>query len=362
MGAEGCSVHKPDTGPRLISWNITLRCPLRCAHCYVDAGDTDPADVLSTEEAKQVIDQICEIGSPVLILSGGEPLLRPDICELIAYGTARGLRMVMGTSGYTLDFTMAEKLKKAGLKAAAISIDSPDPDVHDAFRGVRGAWERAVSALRYCRDAGINRQINMTVTTPAIEPIHSVIRMGAAMGVTDYHIFFPVHTGRGEDVEPMEKEIYETLIRDILLNYHNSGLFVKPTCAPQFRRIAEESGINEDRWGRGCLAGITYCRIYATGEVTPCPYLAVSGGNLRETSFGEIWNNYPLFTTLRDPDLLGGKCGRCGYVDICGGCRARAYAGTRSLPARWCDGLRQPGSADGNVTAEDPWCPYIPGE
>lgn len=354
------TVKRGSDPPRLISWNITLRCPLKCAHCYVDAGATEPDDVLTTDEAEGVIDQICDVGSPILILSGGEPLLREDILRIIRYGTGRGLRMVMGTSGYGLDPQMAEDLKEAGLKAAAISIDSTDPSLHDAFRGVDGAWEQAVAAIRNCRDAGIGIQINMTVMRPSLDEVDAVIRMGREMGVTDYHIFFPVHTGRGEGIAPQNPLEYESMIADILRRYEKSGLSVRPICAPQFRRIGEEHGISDGGWGRGCLAGISYCRIYATGEVTPCPYLPVSAGNLREMTFSDIWTGSPLFIRLRDPDQLTGKCGICMHRTICGGCRARAYAGTRSVSTRWCDGLRHPEMTDGDPTSDDPWCPYIP--
>ncbi|WP_052418730.1 radical SAM/SPASM domain-containing protein [Methanolacinia paynteri] len=346
--------------PRLISWNVTLRCPLKCDHCYVDAGKSEAGDVLSTKEAEKVIDSISESGSPLLILSGGEPLMRDDICGLVAYGTKKGLRMAMGTSGFTLDENMARRLKDAGLKAVAISLDSVDPAFHDKFRGTAGAWEKAVSAIEYCKDADIDVQINMTMVSPDMKNVESVIGMGSSMGVSDYQIFFPVHTGRGENLEIQDPDNYETIIREILEKYNESDLNIRPTCAPQFRRIAKESGIDNKRWGRGCIAGISYCRIYANGEVTPCPYLPLSAGNLREKSFGDIWQNSGLFAALRDPGLLTGKCGRCGYTDICGGCRARAYAGSKTVPVRWCDGLMEPYYGTGEVCGEDPWCPYEP--
>jgi len=327
----------------------------------VDAGEEEAAGVLSTQEAFSVIDQICETGNPVVVLSGGEPLLRKDICDIARYGTEKGLRMVMGTSGYLIDQKTAVNLKKAGIRAVAISLDSKDPATHDSFRGLEGVWERAVQAIGYCRDAGIAVQINMSVMRSALDEVEDVIGLGTRLGVRDYQLFFPVPTGRALQIEPRSPEEYEELIRHILVRFRNSDLNIRPTCAPQFRRIADSLGIQNPAWGRGCLAGITYCRIYANGDVTPCPYLPVSAGNVRTTPFPEIWQNSPLFTALRDPDRLGGKCGRCSYRTICGGCRARAYRHRDTTPPLGCDGLAMPGDQAGDVCGEDPWCPYEPG-
>mgnify|MGYP000844952488 FL=1 len=349
-------------GPALISWNITLRCPLKCAHCYADAGESEAEGVLSTEEAFSVIDQIAAVGRPVVVLSGGEPLLREDIFEIARYGTERGLVMAMGTSGYLLDAETARRLAASGVRSVAISLDSADPDTHDAFRGVPGVWERAVAAIGHCLEAGLAVRINMTVMRPVLADVEGVLALGESLGVRDYQIFFPVETGRGREPGQGGPREYEDLIRDILLRYRESDLRVRPTCAPQFRRIAEEAGIEEPSgWSRGCMAGISYCRIYATGEVTPCPYLPVSAGNLRTTTFAGIWNHSVLFDVLRDPQRLTGKCGRCGYRAVCGGCRARAYRGADAVPARWCDGLMRPDDPCGEVSREDPWCPYEPG-
>ncbi|HET6580398.1 MAG TPA: radical SAM protein [Methanoregula sp.] len=347
--------------PRIISWNITLRCPLKCVHCYVNAGEDEAEGVLSTEEAFRVIDQIRSMGKPVVVLSGGEPLLREDIFAIARYGTEQGLRMVMGTSGYLLDQATAKKLSEAGIRAVAISIDSADPSVHDSFRGIVGVWERAVQAIRFCRDEDMSVQINMSVMGPSISDVQEVIEVGASLGVRDYQLFFPVPTGRARLIEPRSSLDYENLIRQILIRYQNSNLHIRPTCAPQFRRIAAELGITNPAWGRGCIAGIHYCRIFANGDVTPCPYLPVSAGNVRTTPFSEIWKNSELFAALRDPDLLTGKCGGCGFKTSCGGCRARAYRGDDTTSALWCDGLAYPETLNGEICGEDPWCSYQPG-
>ena len=346
--------------PRIISWNITLRCPLKCSHCYVDAGDKETDGVLSTEEAFSVIDQIRATGRPVVVLSGGEPLLRDDVYDIARYGTEQGLRMVMGTSGYLIDHDVAGKLSDAGIRSVAISLDSKNATIHDSFRGLDGVWERAVAAIGHCRDAGIGVQINMSVMRSAMSEVEDVIGLGTSLGVMDYQLFFPVPTGRARQIEPRSPEEYEDLIRQILVRHRDSHLNIRPTCAPQFRRIAEEIGIQNPAWGRGCLAGITYCRIFANGDVTPCPYLPVSAGNVRTTPFEEIWNNSPLFAALRNPRLLTGKCGHCEFKTTCGGCRARAYRREDAASPLWCDGLATPTTLNGECCGEDPWCPYQP--
>lgn len=349
-------------GPRIISWNITLQCPLKCSHCYVDAGEREAEGVLSTKEALGVIDQICETGRPVVVLSGGEPLMREDVFTIARYGTEQGLRMVMGSSGYLIDRAMAKKLHEAGIRTVAISIDSADPSVHDAFRGIAGVWERAVQAIRFCHDENIGVQINMSVMHSDIDEVRAVIERGTALGVRDFQLFFPVPTGRARLIESHSAQENEGIIRQILIEYRDSDLRIRPTCAPQFRRIADEIGVKNPGWGRGCIAGISYCRIYANGDVTPCPYLPVSAGNVRITPFHEIWTNSEIFAALRHPDLLTGKCGRCRFNTICGGCRARAYGGADAVSPRWCDGLAPPDAIKGDICAEDPCCSYEPVE
>ena len=348
------------SAPRIISWNITLRCPLKCSHCYADAGEQEAEGVLSTQEAFAVVDQIRATGTPVVVLSGGEPLLREDVFDIARYGTGQGLRMVMGTSGYLIGHDTAVRLKEAGIRAVAISLDSGDPATHDAFRGLDGVWEKAVRAIGHCRDAGMAVQINMSVMRSAIGDVEDVIGLGTSLGVRDYQLFFPVPTGRARQSGFRSPEEYEELIRQILIRYRDSGLNIRPTCAPQFRRIADGLGIANPAWGRGCLAGITYCRIFANGAVTPCPYLPVTAGDVRTTPFSDIWHNSPLFAALRDTSRLTGKCGRCDFKTMCGGCRARAYRREGAASPLWCDGLATPETADGECCGEDPWCPYQP--
>jgi radical SAM protein with 4Fe4S-binding SPASM domain len=357
---SGCGIMNIPEKPRIISWNVTLRCPLRCTHCYADAGEQDVPGVLSTTEAFRVIDQICETGKPVLILSGGEPLMREDIFEIARYGTHQGLPMAMGTSGYVFSHDTAARLREAGIKKVAISVDSADPLVHDTFRGMKGAWERAIQAICRCKKEGIPVQINTTVQNSMITPVEDLIALGTGLGVKDYQIFFPVPTGRAE-TDPGSPVAYEKFISEILTRYRDGNVNIRPTCAPQFRRIADQLGIKNRTWGRGCIAGIQYCRIYANGDVTPCPYLPVIAGNVRTTHFSRIWYESEVFSALRDPDRLQGKCHVCMYRFVCGGCRARAY-GKNSRLTGTCGGLAQPTNPEGELCGADPWCPYEPGE
>lgn len=337
------------SGPTLISWNVTYRCNLRCAHCYMDAGDGGGAPELTTDEAKLLIDQVAQVGSPVLILSGGEPLLRDDLFEIAEYGTAQGLRMAIGTNGTLIDDRTAVRLAGAGVRKAAISLDSADPGVHDRFRGVTGAWERAVAGIEACRDAGIPVQVHTTVTPQNHRDLERIAEFGESLGVHDFQFFFLVPTGRGKEVVDISPEMYESLIRRILRLRADRGLSIRPTCAPQYVRIAAGMGLPVAEGERGCIAGIRYCRIDPTGEVTPCPYLPLGLGNIRRTPFAEIWNGSEVFAALRSGEGLRGKCGACEYRSACGGCRARAY------------GVTQERSGTGDCLAEDPWCLYEPG-
>lgn len=345
--------------PRIISWNTTFKCNLRCRHCYMDAQERESRDELTTQEGKILIDLIAEVSRPLLVLSGGEPLLRDDVFELARYGTDKGLRMAMGTNGTLIDDKTAKKLLSVGIKKVAISIDSSTPAIHDEFRGVEGAWEQAIEGIRACIRNGVGVQFNTTVTQQNHNDIDATLSMANRLGVRDFHLFFLVPTGRGKNVEDISPPMYEMMIRDVLKRYTGPELKVKPTCAPQFMRIASQMGINIRRWSRGCIAGLSYCRIYPEGEVTPCPYLPIKLGNIRDAPFKEIWFNSEILKVLRDFDNLKGKCGICEYREICGGCRARAY-GLSSDFIDVCGGLHEPQALAGDFLAEEPWCTYQP--
>ena len=322
----------------IISWNTTQACNINCLHCYRDAG-TRQADELSTEQGKKLLDEIAASGFKIMVFSGGEPLLRPDIFELIAHARKLGLRPVLGTNGTLITPQMAVQLKQAGIMVAGISIDSQEKKNHDWFRQSDGAWEQTMAGIAACRQAGLAFQIHTTVMNWNEEEVTGITDLAVELGAIAHHIFFLVPTGRGKDIEETTLKTlqYEKLLERILDKQKEVNIELKPTCAPQFMRIARQKGIPM-RFSKGCLAGTTYCVILPNGDVQACPYLPVKAGNVKETPFDAIWRNNPLFNELRT-EALKGQCGSCGYSDICGGCRARAYY-----------------YSDGDYMAEEPWC------
>lgn len=363
MELKGTTTWNGEPAPRLVSWNVTSACRLRCPHCYIDAGRPVSAgpDELSTSEGKTLIDALARAGTRVLILSGGEPLLRKDLVDLVKYGRSKGLRMGIGTSGTLLDFKCAEKLKSAGISSVAISLDSLRPSTHDRFRGVQGSWRKAMRGITACLDEEIPLRINTTISDENYYEIGDIISFGRGLGIHDFQVFFTVPVGRAAGSVVPDPERYEAMIREVIEQTTRPGISVRPTCVPQFMRIAKELGIDYRSWSRGCIAGQSYCRICPDGEVTPCPYLPVTGGNVRKTPFSDIWTTSPVFTSLRDPNALLGKCGRCKYQDICGGCRARAYGlseGQRSA----CGQFSFQAGPGNDYLGEDPVCTYVPGK
>ncbi len=346
--------------PLVISYNLTRRCNLKCSHCYINATNKELDGELTTEEAKRLIDQIAEVSRPLLILSGGEPLLRKDSFDLIRYGTEKGLRMGLGSNGGLIDTKIAGELKEAGVKTVSMSIDSNIPQQHDAFRGVAGSWQKAINAIKALAENGVLVQVNTTLTQQNYNQIDEIMSLVEEIGVENFHLFFLVPTGRGAKIADISPSMYESMITNTFAKTHRHRLNVRPSCAPQFMRIAKDMGLDMRQWIRGCIAGLYYCRIYPNGDVTPCPYLPIRLGNVRETSFKDIWFKSPVFKALRDPNRLKGKCGICNHKTLCGGCRARAY-GLSSDFVDFCGDLHEPVEAKADYLAEDPWCVYQPG-
>jgi radical SAM protein with 4Fe4S-binding SPASM domain len=345
--------------PLVVSWNLTRKCNLKCPHCYINATTQELKNELTTEESKNLIDQICEVSRPLLILSGGEPLLRPDVYELVRYGASKGLKMGLGSNGSLIDATAAKRLKDAGIETVSISLDSHIPEQHDEFRGVKGSWDKAVGAIKALQENGVLVQVNTTLTQQNYDQIDDIMSLAENIGVENFHLFFLVPTGRGVKIADISPAQYENMIKTTFAKVAKHRLNVRPSCAPQFMRIAKDMGLDMSRWIRGCLAGLYYCRVYPNGDITPCPYLPIKLGNIREQSFKEIWFHSDMFKTLRDFDALKGKCGICEHRAVCGGCRARAY-GLSSDFIDYCGDLHEPAELKGDYLTEDPWCIYQP--
>lgn len=324
----------------IISWNTTNACNMFCDHCYRDAG-CKADEELNTAEAKTLLNQIAKAGFKIMIFSGGEPLTRPDIVELVQHATSVGLRSVFGTNGTLITEAMAQKLKDAGAMGMGISLDSMDIEKHNKFRKFAGAWEGAVRGMRNCRKVGLPFQIHTTVMDWNQHELENITDFAVAEGAVAHHFFFLVPTGRAKTIEAesLRARAYEDVLTRIMKKQQEVNIELKPTCAPQFIRIADQMGI-KTRFRRGCLAGTSYCIISPRGKVQPCAYLNMELGDVRETPFDEIWKNNEVLNTLRTLEFKGG-CGSCKYKNSCGGCRARAayYHG-------------------GDYMAEEPWCLY----
>jgi radical SAM protein with 4Fe4S-binding SPASM domain len=345
--------------PLVVSWNVTRKCNLKCSHCYINATKDELRGELTTEEAKRLMDQIAEVSRPLLILSGGEPLLREDIYDLIRYGAGKGFRMGLGSNGSLIDEAVAKKLKAAGVKTVSISLDSSTAEKHDEFRGVAGSWQKAVDAITALKRNGVLVQVNTTVTQQNHGEIDKIMSLVEHLGVENFHLFFLVPTGRGKKLADISPSLYEGMIKSTFAKTGKHKLNVRPSCAPQFMRIAKNMGLDMRQWIRGCIAGLYYCRVYPNGDITPCPYIPVRLGNVREETFSDIWFNSEVFNNLRDFKKLKGKCGICKYQHLCGGCRARAY-GLSSDFVDFCGDLHEPAVLKGDYLAEDPWCVYEP--
>ena len=323
----------------IVSWNTTNLCNLKCKHCYRDAGAKSQRE-LNTEEGLALVDQIAAAGFKIMIFSGGEPLLREDIYTLTERARDRGLRPVFGTNGTLLNSDVAGRLKAAGAVTMGISLDSIDPDRHDNFRAVPGSWQLAVNGMKACAAAGLPFQIHTTVLEWNLPEVEQLTDFAVEIGAVGHHIFFLVPTGRAVDIETetLRAAQYESLLRRIMKKQSQVTIELKPTCAPQFMRIADQMGV-QTRFTKGCLAGISYCIINPVGMVQPCAYLSIEAGDVRRETFGQIWRNAEVFKELRAGEYQG-SCGGCKYNKVCGGCRARAYF------------------YYGDYLAEEPWCSY----
>ncbi len=337
--------------PFLVALNLTKRCNLACDHCYLDAEilKQGSADELTTGEIYKVVDDIAALAPEcMIVLTGGEPLLRPDIEDIARHASGRGLMTVIGSNGVGLTAKKVAKLKQAGVAGIGLSVDSLDPQKHDQFRGRAGAWQKTMAAIDACRQEGLTFQLHFSATDHTAHEIDDMIDFAKAAGALVLNVFFLVCTGRGEKYTDISLQNYDRVLKRVVKAAHEEKeLMVRAKCAPHFKRLA----INLDpEWpitmahgyeAGGCIAGTRYARVTPEGEVTPCPYMESSGGSLRDRGFGEIWRDSAIFNELRNLRLEG-RCGACEYTKLCGGCRARPLA------------------RSGNMMGEDFLCSYQP--
>jgi putative heme d1 biosynthesis radical SAM protein NirJ2 len=301
----------------------TNECNLKCEHCYQDASAAQERE-LSTAEGLRMIDEIARAGFKIMIFSGGEPLLRPDIFELVEHAATRGLRPVFGSNGTLITEEVALRLKAGGAAAMGISVDSLDAARHDRFRGLPEAHALTLAGIENCKRAGLPFQIHTTVVDWNRDEIGALTDFAQEIGAIAHYIFFLIPVGRGVYIQETSLKVLENeqLLRRIMRKAAEARIEVKPTCAPQFTRVAKQLGV-KTRFARGCLAGLTYCVIGSEGIVRPCAYMLEEAGDVRAQPFDEIWRTSPVFEKLRTQDY-GGACGSCDYRGGCGGCRARA--------------------------------------
>lgn len=329
--------------PRLIAWELTRSCPLRCRHCRASADRGPYEGELSFDEIARVVDSIAVRFKPILILTGGEPMLRTDLLDIIRYVAKAGMRPVMATCGSLLTEAKAAAIKEAGVERISVSLDGPDAGSHDAFRGVPGAFQSAMEGLDAARRAGLEFQINTTVTRTNVHRLEAVLDLAVAQGAVAFHPFLLVPTGRGKAIqeEVLGPEEYERVLNTIYDLKLGSRIAFKPTCAAHFYRVLRQREAEAgravtagthglDAMSKGCMGGLSFAFIGHRGLVQICGFLDEVAGDVRAAGydFARVWDESPLFLQLRDFANYKGKCGLCEYRRWCGGCRARAFGVT----------------------------------
>lgn len=365
--------------PRLIFWETTAGCNLACIHCRrITVADQLLPQDLSTEEAFDLIDQIAAFARPIFVLSGGEPLFRPDIFDIARHASDAGLIVALATNGTLIDAAVARRIKASGVRRVSVSFDGADPATHDIFRG-SGAFQDALDGMAHLQQAGVPYQINTTVARHNMHQMPETLALAKELGATALHLFLLVPVGCGVEIsedQQISPEEYERVLNWLYDAEMDGGIELKATCAPHYFRIMRQRQAEERRQGvvrerpashsrqvragghpggqpgardamnamtKGCLAGTGVCFVSHRGEIFPCGYLPLEAGNIRQQPFQQIWEASPLFADLRDPELLEGNCGLCEFKGVCGGCRARAYGMTLAY------------------LGEEPFCTYVPG-
>lgn len=350
--------------PFIVIWETTQACDLACVHCRACAQPLRSALELTTEEAKRLIDEVKALEAPVFVLTGGDPLKRPDIFELVEYASSQGGRISLTPSATPLLTQEAiTRLKQCGLARLAISLDGPDATLHDAFRRVPGSYDWTLSAVRWAREIGLPVQINTTITRHNLQHLDSMIALLERLDIVLWSVFFLVPTGRGSAIDLISAEEFEQVFEKLYETSRRVSFDIKSTEAQHYRRFLLQRRTEEKRKGNGQLLpaiigtgtadgigraprgindGKGFVFISHLGEVFPSGFLPVSAGNVRKQSLTELYRNSPLFVALRDSSNLKGKCGICEFREVCGGSRARAYALT------------------GDPFAEEPCCIWQP--
>lgn len=363
--------------PRILFWETTKGCNLRCIHCRATATELSSPDDLTTEECCSLIDQIASFATPVIVLTGGEPLFRRDIFEIASYGRDKGLRIALATNGTLVTRYMAKRIVAAGIKRVSISLDGCNAGTHDEFRKIPGSFDLAITGFNNLKELGMSLQINTTITRHNYKELPEILDLAIKLEADALHTFLLVPVGCGVNISEDQMVPVEEYERILNWFYEQSAvqmIDLKATCAPHYFRVRSQRIISDKKMGikpqpfvalgtklkaghidksdinpsrlsamtKGCLAATGTCFISHKGDIFPCGYLPVKAGNIKDTPFASIWKGSHIFENLRNPDLLGGKCGICEYKYICEGCRARAYSQT------------------GDYLAEEPFCIYTP--
>jgi len=321
---------------RLLFWESTIECNLSCAHCRRIEDNQAVDSDLSTTQAKQMIDQLADLGRgqnfmPILVFSGGEPLCRDDIFELVDYAVAQKVKCALATNGTLIDLVFAQKIKASGIERVSVSLDGATGDVHNKLRKQDGSFEAALNGIECVNDCGVAFQINMTITRHNAYQLDDIFLLAQKLGAVAVHLFMLVPVGCGEEFAPEDMLLadeYESLMQHIVQKEHTEDMEIKVTCGPHYERVIREQNPGHKRMSKGCLAGSGIIFVGHSGDVFPCGYLPVNCGNILQTSIEKIWTGNVDLARMRDTNQLKGKCGVCGYRGVCGGCRARAFAAT----------------------------------
>ncbi|MCC6649313.1 MAG: TIGR04053 family radical SAM/SPASM domain-containing protein [Polyangiaceae bacterium] len=350
-------VNPFDHHPFLAIWELTQACDLVCAHCRASATPDRSSGELDTDEGRRLLDDIAAMGTPLVVLTGGDPAKRPDLVELVRHGAKAGLVMAVTPSGTSLtQRPLLEELKAAGLARLAVSVDGHDAATHDAFRGVAGSFDDSVRILETAREIGLETQVNTSLHGRNVGSLTEMAALVERVGAALWGVFALVPTGRASSSMLMGPRRLERILEQLADIAERAPFDVKTTAAPHFRRIlmarhakraslgvlrdVDEHGVVQG--ARGITDGVGFLFVSHEGDVFPSGFLPLPAGNVRQTGVAEIYRDSPLFRSLRDLDQLGGKCGACPFKRVCGGSRARAFA------------------MKGDALAEDPLCDYVP--